>query len=69
VRNELDHLDGTVPLTITYDVYLNANNQLRRIYYEMPFLNSSISADMVVATIGVPVDEVPTGSDVFVRGT
>ena len=43
--------------TITYDVYVNDANELRRISYEMPVEGETIAADIVVTAIGDPVDD------------
>lgn len=71
LQERLDELEElgeglTMPDELTYDVYVNEGNQLRRIVFEMPFGPMNIDADIVVTAIGdaVPQIEVPPGDDV-----
>lgn len=58
-------LDGLLGDELTYDVYVNEDNQLRRFTLVMPAGGIEVSVDMVITAINdTPAIEIPTGDGV-----
>jgi hypothetical protein len=65
LQKQLDATGVTMPKTIVYNVYVNAANQFRRMQFEMDVAGQTVATDMVVTSVGEPVDiQLPSGDGV-----
>jgi len=51
MKDQLSKLGSAFPDEISYDVYVNANSQLRRVVYEAPVAGQTMKADVVFTAI------------------
>lgn len=62
---QLDNLDGAIPEEVVYDFYIDEQNLIRRVSYEVDIGPGEVSTDIVVLSINEPVNiEVPDDDDV-----
>ncbi len=65
LQRQFDQLDGDIPEELTYDVYVDEQNQIRRTTIEMSLAGQKVSVDIVVKPQAEPiVIEVPKPADV-----
>lgn len=65
LAEQLDLLDGAIPDEIVYDFYVDEQNLIRRVSYEIDIGPGKISTDIVVLSINEPVNiEIPDDDDV-----
>ncbi|MDO8364125.1 MAG: hypothetical protein Q7V88_14615 [Actinomycetota bacterium] len=65
LQEQLDQAGGDMPDEIVYDVYVTADNQLRRMAFDMELMGQSISTDIVVTAVGnIEPIELPDPADV-----
>lgn len=59
-------IDGDLPETIVYDVWVTADDELRRIVFEVPVLGETLQYQLDLRSVGEPLDvEIPSGDNVF----
>ena len=65
LQQQFDELDADVPTELSYDVYVDEQNQIRRTTVEMSLAGQKISVDTVIKPRAEPiVIEVPNPADV-----
>lgn len=63
--SQLASLDGEIPEEVVYDFYIDEQNLIRRVTYEVDVGPGEVSTDIVVLTINEPVNiEIPDDEDV-----
>jgi hypothetical protein len=65
MQEQLDQLGTDFPDELTYDVWVTAGSQLRRVTYDIPVAGQSVKADIVYTSVGT-IDPivVPAAADV-----
>ncbi|CAN5442532.1 hypothetical protein BH10ACT2_BH10ACT2_21360 [soil metagenome] len=65
LESQLDRLDGRIPDEIVYDFYVDDQNVVRRVTYQIDIGPGEITTDIVVTSINEPLSiEVPADVDV-----
>ena len=65
LESQLANLDGEIPEEVVYDFYIDEQNLIRRVSYEVDVGPGEVSTDIVVLTINEPVNiEIPDEEDV-----
>jgi len=62
---QLDEMNGELPDEIVYDFYIDEQNQVRRVVYQIDVGSGEVTTDIVVKSINEPVNiQVPDEADV-----
>lgn len=62
---QVESLDGEIPEEVVYDFYIDEQNLIRRVSYEVDIGPGEVSTDIVVLSINEPVNiEIPDEDDV-----
>ena len=65
LQQQFEELDADIPEELTYDVYVDEQNQIRRTTIEMSVAGQKVAVDIVIKPSSGPiVIEVPTQADV-----
>lgn len=65
LQQQFDELSGELPDVLTYDVYVDEQNQIRRTTNELEAGGSKLTTDIVIKQVTEPiVIEVPAAEDV-----
>ena len=65
LQDQLDALDTELPDTITYDVYIDAENNMRRLSYDLELAGEAMTFDMLFTAVGdIEPIELPDPSDI-----
>lgn len=65
LQQQFDQLDADIPKELTYDVYVDEQNQIRRTTIAMSVAGQNVSVDIVIKPLSEPiVIEVPAPADV-----
>ena len=65
LQQQFDGLDADIPKELTYDVYVDEQNQIRRTTIDMSVAGQTVSVDIVIKPLSEPiVIEVPAPADV-----
>jgi hypothetical protein len=65
LQQQMDQLDAEIPDELTYDVYVDEQNQIRRTTIEMSLAGQKVSVDIVIKPQAEPiVIEIPKPADV-----
>ena len=65
LQTQLDEVNGEIPDEIVYDFYIDEQNQVRRVVYQIDIGSGEITTDIVVNSINEPVNiQVPDEADV-----
>ena len=65
LQQQFDELDTDIPDELTYDVYVDEQNQLRRTTIEMPMMGQKVTVDIVIKPLTEAiVIELPAAADV-----
>jgi len=65
LQQQFDQLGSDIPTDLTYDVYVDEQNQIRRTTIDMSFAGQKVSVDVVIKPMTEPiVIEVPKPADV-----
>ena len=65
LRQQFDQIDGDLPKELTYDVFVDEQNQIRRTLTVVKAAGTKVTVDMLIKTVDEPiVIEVPDPADV-----
>jgi len=65
LESQLDGLDGTIPDQVVYEMYVDEQNIVRRVSYQMDIGPGEITTDIVMLAINEPLQfELPADKDV-----
>ncbi len=64
--DELEELDGELPESIVYDVWVTADNELRRMVFELPVMGDTMRMQLDMRASDEPLDvTIPSGDEVM----